>query len=101
MIVDSLAIYRRGPITNYFQSGEHNSITVFQFQFQFQSGLDETALMVSELGVKVYCDCVDISERENVYEAAERVKQTVGDVSILVNNAGAIRMDKWTKYLYC
>lgn len=33
------------------------------------------------------CDC---SSREDVYQVAERVKREVGDVAILVNNAGVV-----------
>uniref|UniRef100_A0A182TDH4 Short-chain dehydrogenase/reductase 3 n=1 Tax=Anopheles melas TaxID=34690 RepID=A0A182TDH4_9DIPT len=33
---------------------------------------------------------VDISERERVYEAAKKVKQEVGNVQVLINNAGIV-----------
>ncbi|XP_050078139.1 short-chain dehydrogenase/reductase family 16C member 6 [Anopheles maculipalpis] len=33
---------------------------------------------------------VDISERERVYEAAKKVKQEVGNVEVLINNAGIV-----------
>jgi all-trans-retinol dehydrogenase (NAD+) len=33
---------------------------------------------------------VDISDKEKVYEAAKKVKDEVGDVDILINNAGIV-----------
>lgn len=61
-----------------------------------QAGLEETAKMVEELRSKrenvgkCHHYLVDISRRENVYAAADRVKQEVGSVSIVVNNAGIV-----------
>lgn len=39
-----------------------------------------------------YCHTylVDISDREQVYEVAKKVKQEVGNVDILINNAGIV-----------
>lgn len=60
------------------------------------AGLEETAKMIEELRSKrenvgkCHYYHVDISNRFNVYAAAERVKQEVGSVSILVNNAGIV-----------
>lgn len=60
------------------------------------AGLEETTKMVEELrskkekAGKCYHYVVDISRRENVYAAAERVKQEIGDVTIIVNNAGVV-----------
>ena len=47
--------------------------------------------MVRSLGRKVHtyvCDCCD---REDVYRVAGLVKREVGDVGILVNNAGILK----------
>ena len=33
-------------------------------------------------------DVCDISDRENIKKAAEKSRQKVGDVTILINNAG-------------
>lgn len=60
------------------------------------AGLEETAKMIEELRSKkenvgkCHYYQVDISNRFNVYAAAERVKQEIGTVSILVNNAGIV-----------
>ncbi|XP_058814971.1 estradiol 17-beta-dehydrogenase 11 [Topomyia yanbarensis] len=46
-----------------------------------------------ELAVEgYYCHTylVDISDREQVYEVAKKVKEEVGDVNILINNAGIV-----------
>ncbi|NXA37156.1 RDHE2 dehydrogenase, partial [Eudromia elegans] len=56
-----------------------------------EEGNKETSALAQEKGAKrvfVYkCDC---SKREEVYEQAEKVRKEVGDVSILVNNAGIL-----------
>lgn len=60
------------------------------------AGLEETTKMVEELRSKkekvgkCYHFLVDISDRFKVYAGAERVRQEVGDVSIVVNNAGIV-----------
>ena len=60
------------------------------------NGLEETTKMIEEMRSKrdkvgkCYHYQVDISDRYKVYAAAERVKREVGDVSILINNAGVV-----------
>lgn len=60
------------------------------------AGLEETAKMIEELRSKkesvgkCHYYQVDISNRFNVYAAADRVKQEIGTVSIVVNNAGIV-----------
>nr|XP_047930417.1 17-beta-hydroxysteroid dehydrogenase 13-like [Anser cygnoides] len=53
-------------------------------------GLRETAAECERLGATVHTFVVDCSKREEIYGAAEKVKKDIGDVSILVNNAGVI-----------
>ncbi|XP_056125357.1 epidermal retinol dehydrogenase 2 [Rhinichthys klamathensis goyatoka] len=53
--------------------------------------LDKTAKELKQvLDVRVYAYTCDCSRRSEVYKAAELVKREVGDVSILVNNAGMV-----------
>ena len=53
-----------------------------------KSGLKETAALVSEAkGSCAYYVC-DISSRQEVYSIAERIKEEVGFVSMVINNAG-------------
>lgn len=49
------------------------------------SGLDETVKFIESMGG--YCKgyVVDISKKEEVYKAAEEIKNNIGDVSILSN----------------
>lgn len=60
------------------------------------AGLEETKKMIEELRSKkdkvgtCHHYQVDISDRFKVFAAAQRVKQEVGDVSILINNAGIV-----------
>ncbi|XP_029779328.1 epidermal retinol dehydrogenase 2 isoform X1 [Suricata suricatta] len=56
-----------------------------------KEGNEETCRMAREAGaVRVYAYTCDCSRREEVYRVAEQVKKEVGDVSILINNAGIV-----------
>ncbi|XP_067108928.1 short chain dehydrogenase/reductase family 16C, member 5a [Osmerus mordax] len=61
-----------------------------------QDGMKETARLAKEAGavrVSYYlCDCSDKAE---VYRVADQVKKEVGDVSILINNAGIVTGKKF------
>lgn len=39
---------------------------------------------------QVYTYVCDVGKRENVYSTAERVRHEVGDVDLLINNAGVV-----------
>lgn len=49
-----------------------------------------TADALSEEGYECAAYVVDISDKEKVYEAAKKVKQEIGKVDILINNAGIV-----------
>lgn len=51
---------------------------------------EQTAKLARELGVQVHAYTVDLSKRQSIYEIADRVRVEVGEVSILVNNAGVV-----------
>merc|ERR1711962_965727 len=53
-------------------------------------GNEETAEQIRENGGKAYEYTVDISDSEEVYQAGLKVKRDVGNVTILVNNAGIV-----------
>uniref|UniRef100_A0A1A9WZU0 Uncharacterized protein n=1 Tax=Glossina brevipalpis TaxID=37001 RepID=A0A1A9WZU0_9MUSC len=55
-----------------------------------KTGINKTVEMLNDLGG--YCKgyVVDISKREEVYKAAEEVQRDVGDISVLINNAGVV-----------
>ncbi|XP_073397391.1 17-beta-hydroxysteroid dehydrogenase 13-like [Dendrobates tinctorius] len=55
-----------------------------------KNGVEETAAQCIKLGAKVYTYVVDCSKREDIGQAADKVKQEVGDVNILINNAGVV-----------
>ncbi|XP_073196732.1 estradiol 17-beta-dehydrogenase 11-like isoform X3 [Lepidochelys kempii] len=55
-----------------------------------QHGIEETAAECRRLGAAAHAFVVDCSKREEIYSAAEKVKKDIGDVNILVNNAGVI-----------
>ncbi|XP_046657869.1 epidermal retinol dehydrogenase 2-like [Daphnia pulicaria] len=51
---------------------------------------EETARLIKMSKGQVYAYQVDLTKREEIYRAADRLKQEVGKVSILVNNAGVV-----------
>jgi len=53
-------------------------------------GNEETAKMIKNNGGTAYAYTVDLCSREKIYEAAKQLKQEVGSVKILVNNAGIV-----------
>ncbi|KAH0619141.1 hypothetical protein JD844_018839 [Phrynosoma platyrhinos] len=53
-------------------------------------GNENTAREVRKLGAKAYTYTCDVSQRELVYATASCVRREVGDVTILINNAGII-----------
>ncbi|XP_031408725.1 epidermal retinol dehydrogenase 2 isoform X1 [Meleagris gallopavo] len=56
-----------------------------------QDGLQETCRLAEENGaVRIHSYICDCSKRQEVYRVADQVKKEVGDVSILVNNAGIV-----------
>ncbi|XP_062991338.1 17-beta-hydroxysteroid dehydrogenase 13-like [Elgaria multicarinata webbii] len=55
-----------------------------------KQGVEETAEECRKLGTTAHAFVVDCKNRDEIYRAAEKVKRDVGDVSILVNNAGVI-----------
>lgn len=53
-------------------------------------GIEETAAECRKLGAKAHAFVVDCSNREDIYSSAKKVKTEIGDVSILINNAGVV-----------
>jgi len=53
-------------------------------------GNEETVSMIQKIGGTAFAYTVDITNRQKIYTAAEEVKQDVGTVSILINNAGIV-----------
>ncbi|NXO96600.1 RDHE2 dehydrogenase, partial [Certhia brachydactyla] len=56
-----------------------------------QDGLDCTVRLAREKGAgRVHSYVCDCSKRQDIYRVADQVKKEVGDVSILINNAGIV-----------
>ncbi|XP_062936043.1 epidermal retinol dehydrogenase 2-like isoform X1 [Cynocephalus volans] len=56
-----------------------------------KDGNEETCRMAREAGAtRVHAYTCDCSDREEIYRVAHQVKNEVGDVSILINNAGIV-----------
>ncbi|KAJ4934047.1 hypothetical protein JOQ06_006854, partial [Pogonophryne albipinna] len=61
-----------------------------------QEGMKETARLAKESGAsRVHYYVCDCSNKNEVYRVADQVKREVGDVSILVNNAGIVTGKKF------
>lgn len=56
-----------------------------------EGALAKTAKEFGDKGYEVYTSVVDVSDREKVYQEAEKVKKEVGSVDVLMNNAGIVR----------
>ncbi|KAI6208572.1 Oxidoreductase, short chain dehydrogenase/reductase family protein [Aphelenchoides besseyi] len=54
------------------------------------TGNEETQALLQKNGVECYAYTVDLSQPEQIYETAEKVKREVGNVDILFNNAGVV-----------
>lgn len=57
-----------------------------------EAGNQETEKLVlaANPGAKVKAYTLDLSDKEQIYVAADKVKQEIGDVDILINNAGIV-----------
>ncbi|XP_028659382.1 epidermal retinol dehydrogenase 2 isoform X2 [Erpetoichthys calabaricus] len=61
-----------------------------------QDGNKETARLVKENGgLRVYTYQCDCSNKTEIYRVADQVKREVGDVTILINNAGIVTGKKF------
>ncbi|XP_072028646.1 epidermal retinol dehydrogenase 2-like isoform X1 [Amphiura filiformis] len=55
-----------------------------------KTGNDETLKQIEALGGQAYAYVCNCSDNEEVYKVAAQVKEDVGDVTILINNAGVV-----------
>lgn len=60
------------------------------FCLLFPTAIRGTVEALQNEGYTCYSYEVDIANREHVYEMAKRVRQEVGKVDILINNAGIV-----------
>lgn len=58
---------------------------------------DAVAVEISNKGQLAHAYQCDCSKRKDVYKVAARVKETVGDVTILINNAGIVSGKKFSE----
>ncbi|KAF6037977.1 SDR16C5 [Bugula neritina] len=55
-----------------------------------EKGNEETAEKIKKFDGVVHTYTVDLSRKDEIYSTADKVKREVGDVNILVNNAGVV-----------
>ena len=60
-----------------------------------KKGNEATVNEIKSLGCEAYGYIFDCSKREEVYSVAEEIRKNVGDVTILVNNAGIVTGKKF------
>ena len=60
-----------------------------------QAANEETAKEIKSLGFKAHGYTCDCSKREDIYRVAGLVKREVGDVTMLINNAGIVSGQKF------
>lgn len=58
--------------------------------FLLFSAIEKVRERLHKEGHKLYTYVVDVTDRQNVYKNAELVKNEVGPVDILINNAGIV-----------
>lgn len=63
---------------------------LFFFLFFFQQNAEETVNLIKKSGGIGYSFEVDVSDYKQVEQAAIKVRQGIGEVSILINNAGIL-----------
>lgn len=56
-----------------------------------EAALKKTAVELEAAGRRVHYDIVDVTSKDRVAEAAERVRAEVGTIHVLFNNAGIVR----------
>lgn len=74
-------------ISSFFQKKYLNNVNLF---FLFISAINSTVDLLDSEGLTCKGYVVDISSREQVSEVAKRVKEEIGNVDILINNAGIV-----------
>ena len=72
-----------------FKFAQYGASTIVLWDLQ-ESKLRAVRDELSASGRKVYSYAVDCSKPDEVHRAAERVREEVGHVSVLVNNAGVL-----------
>lgn len=55
-----------------------------------ETGNEETKRVLEDEGIEAHIYKVDLAKRKEIYAAAERVKADIGNVDILINNAGVV-----------
>jgi len=55
-----------------------------------ETNLNKTKKLVEETGSKCFNYIVDVSKKSNIYEASKKVREEVGFVFMLINNAGIV-----------
>ena len=61
---------------------------IFEFIVTNQSNVKQTSEFIEMMGKRSFWFVLDVSDEQQVEEAAAQVRTKIGDIDILVNNAG-------------
>lgn len=67
-----------------------NTIHKKKMNLKILSAMEKVRDKIEADGFKIYTYLVDVSDREDVYKAADQVKADLGPIDILINNAGVV-----------
>lgn len=94
-----MEVYLLFPLDYFFECQIHNTSKnlihilpnpfLFSCLYSLVAGDGEKDVL-PHCNLQVYTYTCDVGKRENVYSTAERVRKEVGEVSVLVNNAGVV-----------
>ena len=60
-----------------------------------QKDIDEVAEIINKLGISTFCSVCDVSDRHAVEAAIKNIQETLGNIDILINNAGIASFGKF------
>lgn len=60
------------------------------YSFFFLTGSSDSVQELPLFQLKVYTYVCDVGKRESVYSTAEKVRKEVGNIDLLINNAGVV-----------
>lgn len=72
------------------RGGRSSSLSKVTLWHLLQENNDATASQVRELGGKAHSYTCDVSKSADIHSVAQKVRQDVGEVDVLINNAGIL-----------
>lgn len=67
-----------------------NTVLLTHLFLSFLKGSSDSVQELPLFQLKVYTYVCDVGKRESVYSTAEKVRKEVGNIDLLINNAGVV-----------